>query len=39
MFFSEVPARETSIGGGLVLAAILRNISVELRKNKRKKPT
>jgi drug/metabolite transporter (DMT)-like permease len=39
MFFSEVPARETFIGGGLVLAAILRNISVELRKNKRKKPT
>jgi drug/metabolite transporter (DMT)-like permease len=33
IFFNEVPARETFIGGGLVLAAILWNISAELRKS------
>jgi DME family drug/metabolite transporter len=32
IFFSEVPAQETFIGGGLVLAAILWNIAAELRK-------
>ena len=32
IFFNEVPARETFIGGGLVLAAILWNIGAELRK-------
>jgi drug/metabolite transporter (DMT)-like permease len=32
IFFQEVPARETFIGGGLVLAAILWNIGAELRK-------
>jgi len=39
IFFSEVPARETFIGGGLVLAAILWNIGAELRKTKHKEPT
>ncbi len=34
IFFSEVPARETFIGGGLVLAAVLWNIGAELRKTK-----
>ena len=38
IFFSEVPARETFIGGGLVLAAILWNIGAELRKTKQKTP-
>jgi drug/metabolite transporter, DME family len=33
IFFSEVPARETFIGGGLVLAAILWNVGAELRKS------
>ena len=33
IFFSEVPARETFIGGGLVLAAILWNIGAELRRS------
>lgn len=37
IFFSEVPARETFIGGGLVLAAILWNIGAELRKSIRAK--
>jgi drug/metabolite transporter (DMT)-like permease len=37
IFFSEVPARETFIGGGLVLAAILWNIGAELRKSTRAK--
>jgi len=32
--FAEVPARETFIGGGLVLAAILWNIGAELRKTR-----
>ena len=32
IFFTEVPAQETFIGGGLVLAAILWNIAAELRK-------
>ena len=32
IFFQEVPAQETFIGGGLVLAAILWNIAAELRK-------
>ena len=32
IFFSEVPANETFIGGGLVLGAILWNIGAELRK-------
>ena len=32
IFFQEVPAQETFIGGGLVLAAILWNIGAELRK-------
>jgi len=32
--FAEVPARETFIGGGLVLAAVLWNIGAELRKTK-----
>ena len=32
--FAEVPARETFIGGGLVLAAILWNIGAELRKSR-----
>jgi drug/metabolite transporter (DMT)-like permease len=38
IFFYEVPARETFIGGGLVLAAILWNIGAELRRSKRKTP-
>jgi drug/metabolite transporter, DME family len=33
IFFQEVPAQETFIGGGLVLAAILWNIGAELRKS------
>ena len=33
IFFDEVPARETFIGGGLVLAAILWNVGAELRKS------
>ena len=37
--FAEVPARETFIGGGLVLAAIVWNIGAELRKGKRDTPT
>jgi drug/metabolite transporter (DMT)-like permease len=37
IFFSEVPARETFFGGGLVLAAILWNIGTELRKSSRPK--
>jgi DME family drug/metabolite transporter len=37
IFFSEVPARETFVGGGLVLAAILWNIGAELRKSTRAK--
>ncbi len=37
IFFSEVPARETFIGGGLVLAAILWNVSVEVRRSARAK--
>lgn len=32
IFFQEVPAQQTFIGGGLVLAAILWNIGAELRK-------
>jgi drug/metabolite transporter (DMT)-like permease len=36
IFFSEVPARETFIGGGLVLAAILWNVGAELRKSRTK---
>jgi drug/metabolite transporter (DMT)-like permease len=32
IFFQEVPAQETFVGGGLVLAAILWNIGAELRK-------
>lgn len=39
IFFNEVPARETFIGGGLVLAAILWNVGVELRKSTRAKTT
>jgi drug/metabolite transporter (DMT)-like permease len=39
IFFSEVPARETFIGGGLVLAAILWNIGAELRKTKQITPS
>lgn len=35
IFFNEVPARETFIGGGLVLAAILWNVGAELRKTRR----
>jgi drug/metabolite transporter, DME family len=34
IFFQEVPAQETFIGGGLVLAAILWNIGAELRKRR-----
>jgi drug/metabolite transporter (DMT)-like permease len=34
ILFSEVPARETFIGGGLVLAAVLWNIGAELRKTR-----
>jgi len=34
IFFYEVPARETFIGGALVLAAIVWNISADLRKSK-----
>jgi drug/metabolite transporter (DMT)-like permease len=37
IFFNEVPARETFLGGGLVLAAILWNISAELRQSTRSK--
>jgi DME family drug/metabolite transporter len=37
IFFNEVPARETFIGGGLVLAAILWNVGAELRKSARAK--
>lgn len=33
IFFNEVPARETFIGGGLVLAAILWNVGTELRRS------
>jgi drug/metabolite transporter (DMT)-like permease len=33
IFFNEVPAQETFIGGGLVLAAILWNVGMELRKS------
>ena len=33
IFFQEVPAQETFIGGGLVLAAILWNVGVELSKS------
>jgi drug/metabolite transporter, DME family len=33
IFFQEVPAQETFIGGGLVLAAILWNVGMELRKS------
>ena len=33
IFFSEVPARETFIGGGCVLAAILWNVGAELRRS------
>ena len=33
IFFQEVPAQETFIGGGLVLAAILWNVGAELRKS------
>ncbi|MEZ5831745.1 MAG: DMT family transporter [Dongiaceae bacterium] len=33
IFFNEVPARETFIGGGLVLAAILWNVGAELRRS------
>ena len=33
IFFNEVPARETFIGGGLVLAAILWNVGMELRRS------
>jgi DME family drug/metabolite transporter len=32
IFFQEVPAQETFIGGGLVLGAILWNVGAELRK-------
>jgi drug/metabolite transporter, DME family len=35
IFFQEVPAQETFIGGGLVLAAILWNVGLELRKSAR----
>jgi DME family drug/metabolite transporter len=38
IFFNEVPARETFMGGGLVLAAILWNVGAELRKSTRAKP-
>lgn len=31
IFFSELPATETFIGGGLILAAVLWNIGMELR--------
>ena len=31
IFFSEVPANETFIGGGLILAAVLWNIGMEMR--------
>jgi DME family drug/metabolite transporter len=34
IFFQEVPAQETFIGGGLVLAAILWNIAAGLRKRR-----
>src|SRR5215472_6302273 len=36
IFFSEVPGRETFIGGGFVLAAVLWNIGAELRKTEPK---
>lgn len=39
IFFNEVPARETFIGGGLVLAAILWNVGAELRKSARTSAT
>jgi drug/metabolite transporter (DMT)-like permease len=38
MFFDEVPARETFIGGALVLGAILWNIMAELRTPGRSAP-
>ena len=31
IFFNEVPATETFLGGALVLAAVLWNIGMELR--------
>lgn len=31
IFFNEVPANETFLGGALVLAAVLWNIGMELR--------
>jgi drug/metabolite transporter (DMT)-like permease len=37
IFFNEVPARDTFIGGGLVLAAILWNVGAELRRSSRAK--
>jgi DME family drug/metabolite transporter len=37
IFFQEVPAQETFVGGGLVLAAILWNIGAELRKSAKAK--
>ena len=36
IFFAEVPALATFIGGGLVLAAILWNVGAELRKSRAK---
>jgi drug/metabolite transporter (DMT)-like permease len=33
IFFNEVPARETFVGGGCVLAAILWNVGAELRRS------
>ena len=39
IFFNEVPAPETFIGGGLVLAAILWNVGAELRNTARSKAT
>jgi drug/metabolite transporter, DME family len=36
IFFSEVPAKETFIGGGLVLAAILWNVGAELRLSRKR---
>jgi DME family drug/metabolite transporter len=38
IFFNEVPARETFIGGGLVLAAIVWNVGAELRRSARARP-
>jgi drug/metabolite transporter (DMT)-like permease len=38
IFFSEVPARETFIGGSMVIGAILWIVSAELRRTTRYVP-